>query len=184
MAHHSALRIICLRFGRKLFSSLSPSVASKFKESMKRKRISHSFSGPSGEFERKGLRQMRKRIKLEKSFERTPKKKFQSKRHLSLKGPARKKVTSGRRGSIGLRQMMKRVKLEDTDEKSYKRSPKMKVKSMKHSALKGPALIILRKKFGVRVASVWTGAGYVLVIKEPPAVEIIHWSSGSWLEKQ
>ncbi|XP_033163123.1 slender lobes-like protein [Drosophila mauritiana] len=182
MAYHSALRIIC-NMRRKLSSSQS-SVASKFKESMKRKRISLSFSGPSGEFERKGLRQMRKRIKLDKSFERTPKKKVQSKKHLPLKGPARKKVTSGNRVSIGLRQMRKRVKLEDTDEKSYKRSPKMKVKSMKPSALKGPAPIILRKKFGVRVASVWTSAGYVLVIKETSAVKIIHSSSSRWLEEQ
>lgn len=164
-----------------LSSSLSSSVASKFKEFSKRKRISDSFSDLSEELERIGLRQMRKRIKLEKSFERTPKKKVQTKKHLP---PVRKKDTSGNRGSFGLRQMRKRVKLEDTDEKSYKRSPKMKVISMKQSPLKGPAPIILRKKFGIYVASVWTSAGYVLVIREPSAVETTNSSSVSWLGEQ
>jgi len=80
-----------------LSSSLSSSVASKFKEFSKRKRISDSFSDLSEELERIGLRQMRKRIKLEKSFERTPKKKVQTKKHLP---PVRKKDSVKRRRII------------------------------------------------------------------------------------
>ncbi|XP_043655559.1 uncharacterized protein LOC122621675 [Drosophila teissieri] len=112
----------------------------------------------------------------------------------SLKGSSLKRKrrshsfsdSSGNLERLGLRHMRKRARLEDTDERSFEKAAKVKVKSKEHAPLKGLASIMLRKKFGIRVASIWTNAGYVMVIREPgkPRVEIINTSSGSWLEKR
>ncbi|XP_039490817.1 uncharacterized protein LOC120451313 [Drosophila santomea] len=93
---------------------------------------------------------------------------------------------SGNLERLGLRHMTKRAMLEDTDGRSLEKAAKEKVKSKEHAPLKGLAPYMLREKFGIRVASIWTNAGYVMVIREPrkPRVEIINTSSGSWLEKR